>query len=126
MAEPTRQDLTEPPQPITHGRVFRIALPIVLSNATVPILGLVDIGVVGQMEEVAPLAAVTLGAIVMSTVYWFFSFLRLGTVGLAGQALGAGDQAEAGSVFSRALMIAVASGFLLIVLQPLQTRLFDS
>lgn len=108
-----------PAKPITHGRVLKIALPIVLSNATIPILGLVDIGVVGQIGEAAPQAAVALGAIVMATVYWVFSFLRLGTVGLAGQALGAGDDVEAASVLSRALLIALASGLLLIVLQPL-------
>ena len=106
------------PQPITHRRVLNIALPIVLSNATVPILGLVDIGVVGQTGDAAPQAAVTLGAIVISTAFWLFSFLRLGTVGLVGQALGAEDQVEATTVLTRALFIAGAGGLMLIVLQP--------
>ena len=104
---------------VSHRRVLRIALPIVLSNATVPILGAVDVGVVGQMGEAAPIGAVGLGAIILSTVYWIFGFLRMGTVGLVGQAEGAGDKAEVSAWLTRALLVAVAAGIGLIVLQPL-------
>lgn len=104
---------------ISHRRVLKIALPIVLSNATVPILGAVDVGVVGQMGEAAPIGAVALGAIVLSTLYWIFGFLRMGTVGLVGQAEGAGDTAEVSAWLTRALLVAVAGGVLLILLQPL-------
>jgi MATE family multidrug resistance protein len=104
---------------ITHRRVLKIALPIVLSNATVPILGAVDVGVVGQMGEAAPIGAVALGAIILSTVYWIFGFLRMGTVGLVGQAEGAGDHAEVSAWLTRALVVALCGGGLLIVLQPL-------
>ncbi|MCY4334092.1 MAG: MATE family efflux transporter [Litoreibacter sp.] len=107
------------PQPITHRRVFKIAGPIVLSNATVPILGAVDVGVVGQMGEAAPIGAVAMGAIILSTIYWIFGFLRMGTVGMVGQAEGAGDRAEVSALLTRALMIAGAGGLLLIMLQPL-------
>lgn len=105
------------PARLTHARVFRIAFPIVLSNATVPILGIVDTGVVGQMGEAAPIGAVGLGAIVITAIYWIFGFLRMGTVGLASQAIGAEDQPEADAILSRALMIALAGGLGLIVLQ---------
>ncbi|MFK7745753.1 MAG: MATE family efflux transporter [Roseobacter sp.] len=104
---------------ISHRRVLKIAVPIVLSNATVPILGAVDVGVVGQMGEAAPIGAVALGAIILSTIYWIFGFLRMGTVGLVGQAEGAGDKAEVSAWLTRALVVALAGGFLLIVLQPL-------
>ena len=104
---------------ITHRRVLKIALPIVLSNATVPILGAVDVGVVGQMGAAAPIGAVALGAIILTTVYWIFGFLRMGTVGLVGQAEGAGDKAEVSAWLTRALVVALAGGLLLIVLQPL-------
>lgn len=107
------------PAPITHSRVLKIALPIVLSNATVPILGAVDVGVVGQMGEAAPIGAVAMGAIILSTLYWIFGFLRMGTVGMVGQAEGAGDHAEVSALLTRALLIAGAGGALLIVLQPL-------
>lgn len=104
---------------VTHRRVLKIALPIVLSNATVPILGAVDVGVVGQLGEAAPIGAVALGAIILSTVYWIFGFLRMGTVGLVGQAEGAGDKAEVSAWLTRALLVALGAGVTLIILQPL-------
>lgn len=113
------------PRPVTHGRILKIAGPIVLSNATVPILGIVDTGVVGQMGEAVPIGAVGIGAVILSAVYWIFGFLRMGTVGLTAQAIGAGDQAEADALLTRALMIGGAAGLLLILLQiPLFTGAF--
>ena len=82
------------PRPITNRRVLGIALPIVISNATIPILGAVDTGVVGQLGDPVPIGAVGIGAIIISAVYWVFGFLRMGTVGLTSQALGAGDRAQ--------------------------------
>ena len=106
-----------PRRPITHRRVLAIAIPIVISNATVPILGAVDTGVVGQLGQAAPIGAVGIGAIVLSAIYWVFGFLRMGTTGLASQAWGAGDDAEADALLSRALLIAGAGGVALIALQ---------
>ncbi len=88
-----------------------------LSNATVPILGAVDVGVVGQMGEAAPIGAVGIGAIILTTVFWIFGFLRMGTVGLVGQAAGAGDDDEVSAWLTRALMVALAGGIGLILLQ---------
>jgi multidrug resistance protein, MATE family len=102
---------------VTHSRLLKIALPIVLSNATVPLLGAVDTGVVGQLGQAAPIGAVGLGAIVLATVYWIFGFLRMGTSGLAAQAHGAGDGAERSAILLRALMVAGAAGLVLILLQ---------
>ncbi|MEP2889581.1 MAG: MATE family efflux transporter [Tateyamaria sp.] len=90
---------------------------MVLSNATVPILGAVDVGVVGQLGEAAPIGAVGLGAIILTTVFWIFGFLRMGTVGLVGQAAGAGDDDEVSAWLTRALLVAGAAGFGLILLQ---------
>ena len=101
---------------ITHRRVLAIALPIVLSNATVPILGVVDTGVVGQLGEAAPIAAVGVGAVIISAVYWIFGFLRMGTTGLTSQALGAEDQGEADALLSRALLAGMLGGILAILL----------
>ena len=75
------------PQDITNRRVLKIALPIVLSNVTIPILGALDTGVVGQLGEAAPIGAVGIGAVVLSAIYWIFGFLRMGTTGLAAQRL---------------------------------------
>jgi multidrug resistance protein, MATE family len=102
---------------ITHGRVWRIAGPIVLSNATVPLLGAVDTGVVGQMGQAAPIGAVGLGAVILATLYWVFGFLRMGTSGLAAQAQGAGDGAERTAVLLRALIVGLGAGVVLIGLQ---------
>ena len=102
---------------ITHKRVLKIALPIVLSNATVPILGAVDTGVVGQMGEAAPIGAVGIGAVILATIYWIFGFLRMGTTGLAAQARGAGDWAETGALLMRGLLLAFAAGAVFIIAQ---------
>lgn len=102
---------------LTHRRVLQISLPIVLSNATVPILGAVDTGVVGQMGEAAPIGAVGIGAVILTAFYWIFGFLRMGTAGLAAQAHGAGDQPEVAALLSRALLIGATAGFAMILLQ---------
>ncbi len=102
---------------ITHARVARIALPVVLSNATVPLLGAVDTAVIGQLGQAAPLGAVGMGAVVLATLYWAFGFLRMSTSGLAAQAKGAGDSAEGAAVLLRALVVALAAGAGLILLQ---------
>lgn len=102
---------------VTHARMWRIAGPIVLSNATVPLLGAVDTGVVGQLGQAAPIGAVGLGAVILATVYWVFGFLRMGTSGLAAQAQGAGDGAERAAVLMRALIVGLGAGLALILLQ---------
>lgn len=102
--------------PLGNRRVLAIALPIVLSNATVPLLGAVNTGVVGQLGEAAPIGAVGLGAIILASIYWVFGFLRMGTSGLVAQARGAGNEAEGGAHLLRALMIGIAAGLALVVL----------
>ncbi|MEM6375102.1 MAG: MATE family efflux transporter, partial [Pseudomonadota bacterium] len=89
---------------ITHARILRIAFPIMLSNATIPLLGLVDTGVVGQMGQAAPIGAVGIGAIILTALYWVFGFLRMGTTGLTSQAYGAGDRGEVAAMLTRAVL----------------------
>jgi len=100
---------------ITHRRILHTALPIVLSNATVPILGAVDTGVVGQMGEAAPIGAVGIGAVILAGLYWIFGFLRMGTTGLTARAKGEGRQGEVAAMLTRAVLIGVAAGLLLIL-----------
>ncbi len=102
---------------VTHRRVLNIAIPIVISNATVPILGAVDTGVVGQMGLAAPIGAVGIGAIILSALYWVFGFLRMGTVGLTAQASGNGDDAEVAALLTRGLLIGAMAGLVIIFLQ---------
>lgn len=114
MAEPDARQLD---QEISDRRILKIALPIVLSNATVPILGMVDTGVVGQLGEAAPIGAVGIGAVILSAFYWFFGFLRMGTVGLTANAAGQGEVAEVSALLSRGLLIAGCAGVAIICLQ---------
>ncbi|MEM8881318.1 MAG: MATE family efflux transporter [Pseudomonadota bacterium] len=109
--------ISGPEAELTHSRVVRMALPVVLSNATVPLLGAVDTGVVGQLGEAAPIGAVGVGAVTLATVYWIFGFLRMGTAGLTAQAVGANDRAETSALMTRVLMIAGSAGLALIALQ---------
>lgn len=102
---------------ITHRRVLRIAAPIVLSNATVPLLGAVDTAVVGQIGQAAPIGAVGIGAVVLAGLYWVFGFLRMGTTGLVAQAQGRGDAQEVSATLIRALLIAGVAGLGLMALQ---------
>lgn len=103
--------------PLTHARVLRIAAPIIVANVTVPLLGLVDTAVVGQLGLAAPIGAVGLGAVILASVYWIFGFLRMGTTGLTAQAQGAGDADETGAILKRGLLVAGAAGLALIALQ---------
>ena len=104
-------------QEITNKRVLKIAIPIVISNATVPILGAVDTGVVGQLGQAAPIGAVGVGAIIIGAIYWVFGFLRMGTTGMVAQARGAGDEAEKGALIMRAMIVAAIAGVGIIILQ---------
>ena len=103
---------------LTHRRILTIALPIVLSNATVPLLGAMDTAVIGHLGQAAPIGAVGLGATILSTLYWAFGFLRMSTSGLAAQSKGAADAVELSATLLRALMIAFAAGLVLIALHP--------
>ena len=102
---------------LTHRRVLTIAIPIVLSNATIPILGVVDTGVIGQLGQAAPIGAVGIGAIILTAIYWIFGFLRMGTSGLTAQAVGANAREEVAALLTRALIIGLAAGAVIIALQ---------
>ena len=108
--------------PLTHKRVLKIAIPILLANVTVPILGAVDTGVVGQLGQAAPIGAVGVGAVILSAIYWIFGFLRMGTTGLTAQAEGQGNRAEVAALLTRALAIGLTGGVLLIALQGVVIR----
>ena len=109
--------MADPTYGITHRRVLSIALPIVISNATVPILGAVDTGVIGQLGGAAPIGAVGIGTIILGALYWIFGFLRMGTVGLTSQALGSGDAQEVRALFFRSIGIGVLAGMAFVTFQ---------
>ena len=102
---------------INNRRVLAIAIPIVLSNITVPILGAVDTAVIGQLGKAAPVAAVGVGAIIITAFYWIFGFLRMGTTGLVAQSLGAKDENEVRAYLLRALLLGFLAGFTILLLR---------
>jgi MATE family multidrug resistance protein len=101
----------------SQGRIWRLAGPVILANATTPLLGAVDTAVVGRLPDPALIGGVAVGAVVFNFIFWGFSFLRMGTTGFTAQAWGAGDPAELRGTFLRALATALALGALVILLQ---------
>ena len=94
-----------------------MALPSIVSNITVPLLGLVDLTIVGHMGDVAYIGAIAVGSMIFNVVYWIFGFLRMGTSGMTSQALGARNLAEVMRMLVRSLAIGGAIALLLIVFQ---------
>lgn len=116
---------TPPTFEVTSARVFAIAGPAMLANLTTPLLGVVSTAIIGRLGEAHLLGAVAMAALVFDLMFWLFGFLRMGTVALTAQALGAGDAVEREAVLLRALVIAAAMGAALVVLQvPLVTAIF--
>ncbi len=105
------------PDFISYRYLLQKAWPIILANASVPLLGLVDTAVIGNVGSITDLGAIAFGALIFSFVYWSFGFLRMGTTGFAAQASGAGDQQEVRAVLGRALLIALCLGVVLILIQ---------
>lgn len=106
-----------PPAPYRHRDVWRIAAPMIISNVTVPLLGIVDTAVMGHLEHPRYLAAVAVGATIFSFLFLGLNFLRMGTTGLAAQAFGSGDANEQRTVLVQAVLVALAMAALLIILQ---------
>ena len=105
------------PDSISYRYLLQKAWPIILANASVPLLGLVDTAVIGNIGSITDLGAIAFGALIFSFVYWSFGFLRMGTTGFAAQASGAGDEQEVRAVLGRALLIALCLGVVLILIQ---------
>ena len=107
---------------------WRLAWPLILSNLSVPILGIVDTAVVGHLDSPRYLGGVALGALVMSVFYWLFGFLRMGTTALTAQAFGAADTVETRAALARAMLLALGLGGVVILAGPvvmlLSERLF--
>jgi MATE family multidrug resistance protein len=108
----------DPQARVTHRSVLTVAVPIMLSNVSEPLIGVVNTAVIGQLKEPYYIGAIAVGALIFSFIFWGFGFLRMSTGGLSAQALGAGDRTELVAVLIRALMIGLAAGIGLVVLSP--------
>ena len=100
-----------------HGSVWSLAWPMILSNITIPLLGLVDTAVLGHLEHARYMGAVAIGSIIIGVTVWACNFLRMGTTGFTAQALGRKDNIEIKAIFWRSLFMAQAIAWLLIMLQ---------
>ena len=100
-----------------HRRVWRLAGPIILANVSIPLLGLVDTAVVGHLPDPRYVGAVAVGTLVFNVLYFGLGFLRMGTTGLAAQALGSGDADEVRAILARALLVAVALGTVIMAIR---------
>jgi MATE family multidrug resistance protein len=108
-----------------YRRILQIAIPSIVSNITVPLLGLVDVAIVGHMGSATYIGAVAVGSMIFNLVYWLFGFLRMSTTGLTAQAYGRGDGDETTATLLHAVMTALAIAAALIVLQvPLRELMF--
>ena len=114
------------PQSISYRYLLKKSWPIMLANASVPLLGLVDTAVIGNLGETTDLGAIALGALIFTFVYWSFGFLRMGATGFTAQANGAGDEAEVRAVLGRFVIMAVILGLMIIALQlPIRSLAFS-
>lgn len=97
--------------------VFALALPVMISNSTVPLVGIVDTAVMGRMGSPEWVAATAVGAVIFSSIYWIFGFLRMATGGLVAQAYGAESFVSIGRICTRALLLGCAFSLALLLLQ---------
>ena len=97
--------------------ILRLAIPNIISNITVPLLGMIDMFIVGHLKETAFIGAIAVANILFNVIYMSFSFLRMGTSGFTAQAYGAEDKQEQANILLRALFVAFGAGFLMILLQ---------
>ena len=86
-------------------QILHLALPSILSNITVPLLGLVDVAIVGHMGGANYIGAIAVGGMAFNIIYWIFGFLRMGTSGLTSQALGRRDLSEVMHTLLRSIVI---------------------
>lgn len=102
-----------------HRQILALAWPAIATNITTPLLSLADVAITGHLEGGSLIGAVAVGGTVFNILYWIFAFLRMGTSGLTAQSFGAQDYAEQHLTLIRGALIALAGGFLLLILAPL-------
>ena len=110
------------PFEVTHRGMLAIAAPMTLAYLSTPVVGVVNLGAVGQIGDPAMVGGVAIGALIFSFIFSTFNFLRAGTTGLVAQAVGAGDKASASEWLARALLLAIAIGLAVVLLrEPIAT-----
>ena len=97
--------------------ILRLAIPNIISNITVPLLGLVDLALMGHLESELYIGAIALGGVIFNFIYWGFGFLRMSTSGFAAQAFGEENKTQTITVLVRALAVAATTGLLIVAMQ---------
>lgn len=100
-----------------NRRILQLAIPNIISNLSVPLLGAVDTAVIGHLDAVYYLGAIAVGSIIFDFIFWGFGFLRMGTTGLVAQAFGAHQTKETRIILARVLLVAISLSILIILLQ---------
>ncbi|NIT61198.1 MAG: MATE family efflux transporter, partial [Aliifodinibius sp.] len=100
-----------------NRKVLNLAIPNIISNLSVPLLGAVDTALVGHLEEAYYLGAIAVGSMIFNFIFWGFGFLRMGTTGITAQAFGEKNQTESIMTLARALTVAIVFGVLIVLLQ---------
>ena len=110
----------------TNNReILQIALPSIVSNITVPLLGLIDVSIVGHLGSASYIGAIAVGGMLFNIIYWVFGFLRMGTGGMTSQAYGRDDKQEMMHLLMRSISIGALLSLLLIILQvPIERTAF--
>lgn len=108
-----------------NKQILRLAIPNIVTTLTVPLLGMVDLAIVGHMGSSVYIGAIALGTMIFNMIYWNFGFLRMGTSGFAAQAYGAEQTGEALHILARAWSIGLSAALLLLLLQkPISAAVF--
>ncbi|WP_234408678.1 MATE family efflux transporter [Marinilabilia salmonicolor] len=100
-----------------NKEILRLAIPNILTNLTVPLLGMVDLYLMGHLNSTLFMGAVALGGVIFNFVYWGFAFLRMSMSGVAAQSFGRGNRQEMALVLQRGLMVAFSGAALLLMFQ---------
>ncbi|MCG8434059.1 MAG: MATE family efflux transporter, partial [Gammaproteobacteria bacterium] len=101
----------------SHSAVWRIAAPMILSNISIPLLGMVDTGVAGHLPNPAYLGAVAVGATIFNFIFMGLNFLRMGTTGITAQFFGAGNTSAIRSSLGQSISLALTAALILIAIQ---------
>lgn len=100
-----------------NRQILHIAIPSIISNITVPLLGLVDVTIVGHLGSASYIGAIAVGGMLFNMIYWIFGFLRMGTGGLTAQAYGQHNTQESTRILLRSLSVSLLLALALLVLQ---------
>ncbi len=99
-----------------NKKILRLAVPNIISNITIPLVGMVDLAILGHLESELYIGAIAIGGLIFNVLYWGFGFLRMGTSGFTAQAFGERNLHEVMNLLGRALLVALGGAALLLML----------